>query len=69
MSAVVALSSWPVMLKHQWLSPSIELLPNGYIGIPQHYLRYQQTLSSVRALLADIQFDDKTLLFFARARP
>lgn len=43
-------------------APSIEL-PNGYTIIPQHYLRYQQTLNSVCALLNDIQFDDKTLLF------
>lgn len=63
MSAVVALSSWPINAETPMANaPSIEL-PNGYIGIPQHYLRYQQTLSSVRALLADIQFDDKTLLF------
>lgn len=64
MSAVVALSSWPVVAAETPMThaPNVEL-PNGYVGIPQHYLRYQQTLNSVRALLADIQFDDKTLLF------
>ena len=63
MSAVVALSSWPIQAETPMANaPTIEL-PNGYRGIPQHYLRYQQSVSSVRALLADIQFDNKTLLF------
>ncbi len=38
-------------------------LPNGAVAIPQHYLQYRQTVDTVRALLADIDFDQHTLLF------
>ncbi|RZU48073.1 hypothetical protein EV700_1045 [Fluviicoccus keumensis] len=38
-------------------------LPNGAVVIPQHYLQYRQTADTVRALLADIEFDPNTLLF------
>ncbi|HEX5360673.1 MAG TPA: hypothetical protein VFW49_06230, partial [Fluviicoccus sp.] len=41
-------------------------LPNGAVAIPQHYLQYRQTADTVRALLADIDFDPHTLLFAAQ---
>lgn len=63
MSAVVALSTWPLPGERSMPNaPTVEL-PNGYVAIPQHYMRYRQTLCSLRAVLADIRFDDKTLLF------
>ncbi|WP_156905396.1 hypothetical protein [Chitinibacter tainanensis] len=38
-------------------------LPNGQRWVAQHYLRYQHTLQSVSALLAQIDFDAHTPLF------
>jgi hypothetical protein len=43
-------------------APSVEL-PNGRACIPQHYLLYRQTSQTIAALVADIHFDEHTLLF------
>ena len=36
------------------MAPSL-LLPNGNRGVPQHYLQFEQTLTSLREIINDIE--------------
>jgi hypothetical protein len=43
-------------------APMVQL-SNGALCIPQHYLTYHHTLQSVEALICDIDYDDKYVVF------
>ncbi|MEG3755902.1 hypothetical protein [Psychromonas arctica] len=42
------------------------LLSNGNYCIPQHYLTYEHTLASVEALICDIEYDPRYVVFAAQ---
>jgi len=42
------------------------LLSNGNYCIPQHYLTYEHTLTSVEALICDIEYDPRYVVFAAQ---
>ena len=42
------------------------LLSNGDYCVPQHYLTYQHTLQSVEALICDIEYDPRYVVFAAQ---
>lgn len=46
-------------------APTIQL-NNGQHCIPQHYLTYQHTLASVEALICDIEYDPRYIVFAAQ---
>lgn len=43
------------------------LLSNGNYCIPQHYLTYHHTLESVEALICDIEYDSRYIVFAAQS--
>jgi hypothetical protein len=43
------------------------LLSNGNYCIPQHYLTYHHTLESVEALICDIEYDPRYIVFAAQS--
>jgi hypothetical protein len=46
-------------------APTVQL-NNGKYCIPQHYLTYQHTLQSVEALICDIEYDPRYVVFAAQ---
>ncbi|WP_413701791.1 hypothetical protein ACLKMH_09745 [Psychromonas sp. KJ10-10] len=43
-------------------APTVQL-KNGSFCIPQHYLTYEHTLESVEALICDIEYDERYVVF------